>query len=1608
MVNAGVTGFLCAGFNTGSISLSVSGGVSPFTYLWSPGNQTTNSISNLGGGTYDVVITDNNNCTANRSYTISTYPAIGDNTITGAQTLCEGSQTTSLTGSSPSGGDGNYTYLWQSSADNLNWATTGSTAQNFASVTLSDTTWYRRIVSSCAQNDTSNVLMMDVRVLASAPTVSVSQDTVCSTGHAFLYVTGTLNSATQWQWYFSTCGGQVAGSGTNLPLQTIAPVTMWVRGVGNGCNGPCDSINIYPSFPIGDNTISGAQTFCASGTTATLTGSTPTGGINGFTYSWESSSNNSTWSSTGVTSIDYPSYSANDTAYYRRVVSDGGFCANSTSNTIFIDVRAIASAPTVSASQDTVCSTGHAFLYVSGTLNSATQWQWYFSTCGGQNAGTGTNLPLQTIAPVTMWVRGAGNGCVGPCDSINIYPSFPIGNNTITGTQTLCGSGPTTVLTGSTPTGGINGFTYSWQSSYDQTTWNNTGVTAMDYPIHTAIDTIWYRRIVSDGGFCANSTSNSVLIEVRDLADAPSITVPSDSVCTTDHAIMSISGNLRSATQWQWYFSTCGGQNAGTGTPLPLQTLVNVTMVARGVGNGCVGPCDSIRIFAVYPHGSNSIGSDQTLCAAAVPAQLTGSTPTGGNGFYSYQWQSSTNMNTWGNIGGNVQNLTPAYITQTTYYRRVVSSRFCAPSTSNVVRVTVLIGVNTITSHQTIPYNSAPAQLNGITNINQPGYQWEQSRNDYHWIAIGGANQATYSPPALMDHTWFRRKAAGPGCDTIISRSVEINLQMQTHGEVTASSISPVCEGSPIYLSSTGPDSSTFDWTGPNGFTSNLKNPSILFSVEANAGVYRLKVTKTNGDSAIVTANVMVGSSLNTYQALYNAPVCQGSALSLSASHWPRLTYSWTGPNGYTSDIAAQSIPNSQPNMSGVYSIVSTSPGCGTATRTVNVVINPILNPAPGNNGPLCVGSVLYLTSANLGNVTYSWTGPNGFTSNVQNPSFSNAQSNRSGTYNLTITGLGCPPVTQSTVVQVNNALGSVSIGATSPICTGSTLTMSAQNYGNTSYTWSGPGGYNGTGSTITRTNATTAFNGVYTLNVSVPGCPSVVRTQLITVLPSINATVGSSSPVCAGASLFLTTTSVSGSTYSWSGPSGFASALQSPGISNAQPTRSGVYTLTVTQSGCGSQVYTTSVSVNAAIGNAALTSNSPVCVGNTLTLTATNYANASYSWAGPGGFVSTGSTTSRSNMQLNQSGLYTATLSQVGCGSVTRTINVTVRSNSANAGSNSPMCSGGVVALTTNTVSGASYVWSGPNGYNSTVQNPSVVNVQPNQSGVYTVTTTLSGCGAVSSSVSVTVLPRPNTALVSAAQTLCVPSALTLTGTNLANATLSWAGPGGFTASGSTFTINTTSLASAGAYTYTVSNSCGTSWKTVNVSMSSGTQVNGTVHPNPICTGAPLYMQAGLITGSTYNWSGPSGFNVNGPNASRSQVTTLMGGNYTLTVNVPGCGVITQTFPVVVNTCRDASEETETTEETIVAEELKSFNLQVYPNPTEGMTTVTLTGLQTEDSYLAVFDLLGHQVLVPGRITTSSGTKSWELDFREIAKGVYFVKLNTEAGEKVERIVVR
>jgi gliding motility-associated-like protein len=76
-------------------------------------------------------------------------------------------------------------------------------------------------------------------------------------------------------------------------------------------------------------------------------------------------------------------------------------------------------------------------------------------------------------------------------------------------------------------------------------------------------------------------------------------------------------------------------------------------------------------------------------------------------------------------------------------------------------------------------------------------------------------------------------------------------------------------------------------------------------------------------------------------------------------------------------------------------------------------------NIVASNTGPYCVGQTIQLNADN-GGTSYSWTGPNGFTSNQQNPTIPNAQLNHAGTYTLTYTANGCQG-TATTVVAINS-----------------------------------------------------------------------------------------------------------------------------------------------------------------------------------------------------------------------------------------------------------------------------------------------------------------------------------------------------------------------------------------------------------------------------------------------------------------------------------------------------------------------------------------------------------------------------------------------------------
>ncbi|MCC6601008.1 MAG: hypothetical protein IT223_10090 [Crocinitomicaceae bacterium] len=159
-----------------------------------------------------------------------------------------------------------------------------------------------------------------------------------------------------------------------------------------------------------------------------------------------------------------------------------------------------------------------------------------------------------------------------------------------------------------------------------------------------------------------------------------------------------------------------------------------------------------------------------------------------------------------------------------------------------------------------------------------------------------------------------------------------------------------------------------------------------------------------------------------------------------------------------------------------------------------------------------------------------------------------------------------------------------------------------------------------------------------------------------------------------------------------------------------------------------------------------AVSSNSPLCEGNDLNLFASSLNGATYSWSGPNAFVSDEQNPVIFSPTSAASGLYTLIVTVNGCSSAPIGVNVTVSAIpiAPTASSNSPLCAGATLNLSAGNVVGASYVWSGPNGFYSTQQNPSQLNVTIGNAGTYEVSATVNGCTSAPTSNSVIVSNVP------------------------------------------------------------------------------------------------------------------------------------------------------------------------------------------------------------------------------------------------------------------------
>src|SRR5450432_3219569 len=140
----------------------------------------------------------------------------------------------------------------------------------------------------------------------------------------------------------------------------------------------------------------------------------------------------------------------------------------------------------------------------------------------------------------------------------------------------------------------------------------------------------------------------------------------------------------------------------------------------------------TITVTPVITAGSNTIAAVQTICFNTTPSALSGSTPTGGNGIYTYQWQSSPDNVTFTPIAGAIGiGYAPGALTANTWYNRIVSSGGCTLTSASVkITVTPLITNDIISANQSICNGQSPLGLTGTNPCGGTGgyaYQWLSS-----------------------------------------------------------------------------------------------------------------------------------------------------------------------------------------------------------------------------------------------------------------------------------------------------------------------------------------------------------------------------------------------------------------------------------------------------------------------------------------------------------------------------------------------------------------------------------------------------------------------------------------------------------------------------------------------------------------------------------------------------------------------------------------------------------------------------------------------------------------------------------------------------------------
>ncbi len=301
------------------------------------------------------------------------------------------------------------------------------------------------------------------------------------------------------------------------------------------------------------------------------------------------------------------------------------------------------------------------------------------------------------------------------------------------------------------------------------------------------------------------------------------------------------------------------------------------------------------------------------------------------------------------------------------------------------------------------------------------------------WYFAGGTSASSNGPQFQFTEagTYSVQLQAINSCGSFSeTETVTVNAPP----EVDLDALTGICAGQCVDPSATvvscGSPITGYFWNFPGGSPaiSNSAYPGSICYSGATNGTISLSVTNSCG-TATDAIPWTVGSLPPQPAVSSNSPVCAGQTLSVTATAIPGATYSWSGPNGFTSGQASFMIPGVNASHAGNYTLIVSSGGCAGPPQTVNVqvIASPGVSITPANSA-ICAGGSTLLTASGAGN--YQWS--IGTTVIFTGSTFVASPSSTT-TYSVTGTVGSCPGSATATVTV--NSLPVVSAGNPQNLC---------------------------------------------------------------------------------------------------------------------------------------------------------------------------------------------------------------------------------------------------------------------------------------------------------------------------------------------------------------------------------------------------------------------------------------------------------------------------------------------------------------------------------------------------------------------------------------------